>query len=102
MTGVTHGSPDDVPTGFTHQYTPQTCPGKPCGEGCDHRGVPPESDRTPGSAPDAVIPHGILAGNPVDGLRLIGPFDSIEVLNEWAEDHLHHAEWWAVRMEAPA
>ena len=23
---------------YPHQYTPETCPGRPCGECCDHRG----------------------------------------------------------------
>ena len=27
---------------FTHQYTAEDCPGRPCGAGCDHRGLPPK------------------------------------------------------------
>lgn len=26
---------------FTHQYTAEDCPGRPCGAECDHRGLPP-------------------------------------------------------------
>ena len=28
---------------LSHQYTPEPCPGRPCGSECDHRGSPPRS-----------------------------------------------------------
>lgn len=31
----------DHETAYTHQYTAETCPGRPCSTTCDHRGVPP-------------------------------------------------------------
>ena len=30
-----------VPDEYPHQYTPDDCPGNPCGSCCDHRGVRP-------------------------------------------------------------
>ena len=30
---------------FTHQYTAQDCPGRPCADGCDHRGLPPKEPK---------------------------------------------------------
>lgn len=26
---------------YTHQYTAENCPGRPCSEDCDHRGIAP-------------------------------------------------------------
>ena len=31
-----------VPDEYPHQYTPEDYPGRPCGTGCDHRGVTPK------------------------------------------------------------
>lgn len=41
----------------------------------------------------------ILCGNPVDGLKIYGPFEAAEIANEWAEVHLHNIgmdSWWCV------
>jgi hypothetical protein len=33
-----------------HQYRPEECPGRPCGDGCDHSGTPPVTHRGGGYA----------------------------------------------------
>lgn len=41
----------------------------------------------------------ILCGNPVDGLKVYGPFESADLANEWAEDQLKNIgmdSWWCV------
>lgn len=41
----------------------------------------------------------ILCGNPVDGLKVYGPFESTDLANEWAEDQLKNIgmdSWWCV------
>jgi hypothetical protein len=44
----------------------------------------------------------IITGNPVDGLRFIGPFDSAEEANQHADDLMaSYEEWWTAEMEAP-
>lgn len=44
----------------------------------------------------------IVIGNPIDGLRFIGPFTDGDpgTPNEYAERHVHD-EWWVVEIEAP-
>jgi hypothetical protein len=39
LSGGAYEYPDDP--AYSHQYTAETCPGRPCAPGCDHRGTPP-------------------------------------------------------------
>lgn len=45
----------------------------------------------------------IAFGNPVDGFGFIGPFDSAEDANEYAEHDrdLSCVDWWVVELIAP-
>ena len=77
-----------------YQYTPDTCPGRPCGSGCDHRGAPPtrqyryytlEAGRVISLGGDPVCTVGHIRGrSPADtddlahrivwALNLLGPY----------------------------
>jgi len=41
----------------------------------------------------------ILTGNPLDGMSIIGPFDSHDEARDHAE--MHYSEWMVTEMEVP-
>lgn len=43
----------------------------------------------------------VITGNPIDGLRHTGPFDSAEEAIEWGEQEAKPGEWWLVELENP-
>jgi hypothetical protein len=43
----------------------------------------------------------LVIGNPMDGIRFVGPFpDSVEA-NDYADEKYHGEEWWAARIDPP-
>ncbi len=42
----------------------------------------------------------ILAGNPVDGMTVYGPFDDAEDANDYAENNFD-GDWWVTKVEKP-
>jgi hypothetical protein len=45
--------------------------------------------------------YALATGNPFDGLKLHGPFDDAETANEYAENHYHGEDWWAMIINPP-
>jgi hypothetical protein len=45
--------------------------------------------------------HVVLAGNPVDGVSVWGPFDTADDAASWAGQFLKHEEHWAVELNEP-
>ena len=46
--------------------------------------------------------YAILHGNPIDGLIIIGMFDSQETATYYADENLNGVgDWWIVEIEAP-
>ena len=43
----------------------------------------------------------LIIGNPVDGLHFVGPFDTADEANEYAEVVYDDEEWWSVALESP-
>lgn len=45
----------------------------------------------------------IIAGNPVDGLNFIGPFQTSEEAHEYADwdQYLKNQDWWVVDLIPP-
>ena len=43
----------------------------------------------------------LVIGNPVDGVRIVGPFPDPEDVDEYAETHERNEEWWMVTLELP-
>lgn len=43
----------------------------------------------------------LIIGNPVDGLRLIGPFDDAEAATLYAERCITVNTWWVAELQAP-
>jgi hypothetical protein len=41
----------------------------------------------------------IILGNPIDGLRIFGPFESPEAAANWAEDQ--GPDWWLTLLHSP-
>lgn len=41
----------------------------------------------------------IVLGNPIDGIRLIGPFDTSDDANVVAEQHFPNDTWWIADLE---
>ena len=46
-------------------------------------------------------PSALVVGNPVDGVRLYGPFRYPEDADGFAEAELRHQEWWSVELHRP-
>jgi hypothetical protein len=44
----------------------------------------------------------VIVGNPVEGLKFIGPFDNANDVLEWVEDHGGSSQWWLADMEMPS
>lgn len=45
------------------------------------------------------LPHIIIVGNPVDGLRFFGPFPNGGAAVDWAGDNVDGgSEWWAAQI----
>lgn len=42
----------------------------------------------------------MLAGNPIDGLTVYGPFTDADDADRWAESN-HIGEWWLTVLEQP-
>lgn len=40
----------------------------------------------------------LIVGNPFDGLRVFGPFDSTDEIDGYTEEHHAHDEWWVVKL----
>ena len=47
-------------------------------------------------------PAVVVAGDPIDGILIYGPFPYIEDAIRWAEGHIGGAgdDWWAVPLES--
>lgn len=43
----------------------------------------------------------IIAGNPIDGITLIGPFEDDDSLNTYADNNLRLTDWWVITPESP-
>ena len=45
----------------------------------------------------------VLAGNPLDGLQVYGPFVTAEEADRWAEREFRHGpgEYWITKLERP-
>lgn len=46
-------------------------------------------------------PQVIVAGNPIDGISIHGPFESEEDATLWAEKNLSDQTWWMTDLEVP-
>lgn len=44
----------------------------------------------------------IVSGQPVDGFRFFGPFDSSDNAVAYATIFLTHNDWWLANLETPA
>lgn len=42
----------------------------------------------------------VVFGNPVDGIQVIGPFDTGEDATRWADLVFNDGDWWVVPLEA--
>lgn len=42
----------------------------------------------------------VIAGNPVDGFRVVGPFKQPEYASEWADTWVADLDWWVVPLES--
>jgi hypothetical protein len=47
-----------------------------------------------------VAAHVLLSGNSFEGFAIIGPFDNLTALRDWAEAHCK-SEWWASPLIEP-
>lgn len=47
--------------------------------------------------------HIVIAGNPLDGLTVYGPFDDAESADTWAEHEFRHgpSEYWITTLVEP-
>lgn len=45
--------------------------------------------------------HCVITGNPVDGLFVIGPFDSYDDAIDWACAEQEGQDWWVTDMRDP-
>lgn len=43
----------------------------------------------------------LMVGNPIDGVRIIGPFDSAEEACEEGDRNHSKDTWWGYELEAP-
>ena len=44
--------------------------------------------------------HVVLAGTPVGGFQIIGPFKTAHFAQEWAQEWLDSLDWWVVPLSA--
>lgn len=44
--------------------------------------------------------HIVLFGNPIDGLSIVGPFDTVDIADAYA-DRAHLGEYWVTSAEPP-
>jgi hypothetical protein len=44
----------------------------------------------------------VVAGNPIDGVMLYGPFNDAEVANDWADKYLNNTgcDWWITPLKS--
>lgn len=42
----------------------------------------------------------LVYGNPIDGLKFIGPFGDAEAATEYAEKYGIEADWWLTELES--
>jgi hypothetical protein len=43
----------------------------------------------------------LVAGDPSEGYRFVGPWQQSNEAMQWAERNLEGITWWAVELEAP-
>lgn len=43
----------------------------------------------------------VVVGNPIDGLGIIGPFDSVDDSRNFAEKKFPDSNWWIVTLGDP-
>ena len=43
----------------------------------------------------------VMYGNPKDGFGIVGPFDTYEAANEYADQNVREEDWWTVELERP-
>lgn len=43
----------------------------------------------------------LIFGNPVDGFTYLGPFDSTEEANDYADDKIRRDDWWVAILDKP-
>lgn len=48
-----------------------------------------------------VEPHVVLVGNPIDGMRLIGPFPDGTTAVDWASEHTDDDTWLSTALHTP-
>ena len=47
--------------------------------------------------------HVVIAGSPVDGVQIYGPFASVDEVNAWADHESFGGDsWWVAKLQAPA
>jgi hypothetical protein len=44
----------------------------------------------------------ILTGNPIDGMGVIGPFDTVDDAQNFVQNRLTDSTWWIVTMGDPS
>jgi hypothetical protein len=46
--------------------------------------------------------HVVMYGNPAIGFSLVGPFDTVDEANEWADDNAtREYDWWILPIAEP-
>ncbi len=50
---------------------------------------------------DPEPPFLLVVGDPVDGFDYVGPFDSSEQAQEWAQEFTDGDSWWVVELQSP-
>lgn len=45
-------------------------------------------------------PHAVVFGNPIDGLRMQGPFADHDSAHSFAETEFAGSDWWIVNLES--
>ncbi len=44
----------------------------------------------------------VMCGNPVDGFNCVGPFDTVDEANDWADEHVaREYDWWVMPLAEP-
>lgn len=44
--------------------------------------------------------YAVVAGDPMDGLNIFGPFDDLDEAASWAETEIK-GDWWTTRIYSP-
>ena len=42
----------------------------------------------------------LVIGDPINGIRIVGPFETAEAAVTWADGHCEDTDWWTAPLEA--